>query len=353
MSHHCTIAIIGGSFAGLSALLKLRKRLWETITIKLFDIRDRFTHIPALHEAILDTGYLQKIQFSLAAYYPREFIHEKVVAIKPGELTTASGTIRTFDYAVIATGSRTNFFNNEQFRENAYTVAYPEDIPELNAALPNAKTITVVGGWYTGIEIASIIAERKKPHQKLRVIHARDRLFNRLSQHISDIAIHRLHRHDVEVILNTKVEAIYDTALTLPGGQELPSDVTIAARWIQANDEAHSPRLTFDGEYQSLESDRIYMCGDVATHGLLTTAHNAMIEGRRIGDLIADQIQKHTQSYPAVTNRDKLAIALWSYDGIFTNGQKGVYVPKVLGIAKRVITKRVLFEFTKKVMIPV
>lgn len=310
MTNHCTIAIIGGSFAGLSALIKLRRRLGKAPDIKLFDMRDHFTHIPGLHEAILDTEYLHKIQFPLKKYYPAEFINQKVDIIKPNELTTETGEKRTFDYAVIATGSRTNFFNNEQFRENAYTVIYPEDIPVLNADLPNAKTITVVGGGYTGIEIATIIAERKRPDQKLRVIHSRDRLFNRLSRHISQLAIDRLKRRGVEVLLNTKVQEIHQDHVLLQNGDHLASDVTIAARGIEANDSAFHPWLTFKGEYTSLESDRIYMCGDVATHGLLTTAHNAMIEGRRIGDLIADKIQGVTRSYRPISNRDKLAIAL-------------------------------------------
>jgi hypothetical protein len=77
-----------------------------------------------------------------------------------------------------------------------------------------------------------------------------------------------------------------------------------------------------------------------------------MFEGRRMGHLIADKIQHITKkNYPPLQNRDKLAIALGPYDGILTNGTKGRYIPRFVGFAKRIIERRVLFEYTMKVML--
>jgi pyruvate/2-oxoglutarate dehydrogenase complex dihydrolipoamide dehydrogenase (E3) component len=68
--------------------------------------------------------------------------------------------------------------------------------------------------------------------------------------------------------------------------------VTILSSGIAINDEQHRPYLSFSTDgYTAQESDDIYFCGDVAIHGLYTTAHNAVLEGRRIGKLVADRIK--------------------------------------------------------------
>lgn len=335
-------------------LLVLRKRLGKKVTITLFDERDKFCHIPALHNAVLAPDErLEAMQLSLAKWYPQEFVHTKVTKIAAHELCTAEGQQRTFDYAVIATGSRTNFLGNKKRERIAYAVRYADDIPKINAKLrdPATKMITVVGGGYTGVEIASIIAQRKRPDQQVRIVHSKHRLFDRLGAYISTQTIDRLHRHDVEVVLEERVADIHADKILLESGKELASDMTIISRGIKVNDESFRPHLTFDQAYHAKEAERIYMCGDVASHGLIATAHNAMFEGRRVGHLIADKIQGVTNSYPPLHNRDKLAIALGSRDGIMTNGHKGVYIPFLLGIAKRIIERRVLFEFSRKILL--
>jgi NADH dehydrogenase FAD-containing subunit len=349
---HTHIAIIWASFAWLSSVLALRKRLGKNTTITVFDQRTKFTYIPGLHEAILDTDRLKSMQFDLATYYP-EYHHAKITTIHPKHLTTADDEVWTFDYCIIATWSRTNFFWNKKREKYAYKVSYAWDIQKINVALqdPDCKNITVIWWGYTWVEIASAIAQHKREDQHVRVIHSRDRLFQRLSQYISEKSLTWLHDHGVEVIMNQRVSDITSTSITLQDWSTIASDVTIASRWIQANDEAHRPHLTFEKDYQSLETDRIYAVGDVAMHGLITTAHNAMFEWRRIGYLIADHIEGLQKTYPPLTNRDKLAIALWTHDGILTNGKKGLYVPGLIGFAKWIIEKRVLIEFKWRVML--
>jgi NADH dehydrogenase FAD-containing subunit len=339
------IAIIWWSFGGLSALLVLRKRLWKNVEIKLFEQRSHFCHIPALHEAVLWTQKrLAAMQIPYAKYYP-EYTQASITKIESHQLTTANGEIFPFDYAVIATGSRTNFFDNPEREKNAFAVRYADDIPLINAKLrdPHTKTITIVGWGYTGVEIAWTIALRKRPDQTVRVIHSRERLFE---------AIGWLHKHNVEVIINERVEHITPDAITTQSGQTFDSHCTIVSRWIRINDESFAPHLTFDNDYTPKDYDHIFACGDVAGHGLIATAHNAMFEWRRMGQLIADRIQwKLNKHYPPLQNRDKLAIALGPYDGILTNGTKGQYIPHVVGFAKRIIERRVLFEYAWRVML--
>ncbi|USN55120.1 MAG: FAD-dependent oxidoreductase [Candidatus Peribacteria bacterium] len=142
MTQHTQVAIIGASFAGLSAYRKVKKCCGADV--KLFDMRSKFTRIPGLHEALGNPGRLRTLQFDLHKVYGKDFIQQKVTHVQQRMLQTEDGTTWTFDYAVIATGSRTNFFGNEHFEKYCYTLRYPEDVGKLNQVLPTAQHISVI-----------------------------------------------------------------------------------------------------------------------------------------------------------------------------------------------------------------
>ncbi len=140
----CDIAIIGASFAGLSAYLMLRKKLGSEVDIRIFDMRDVFTYTPGLHECLGDADRLHDLQFSLQEVYGDDVIIDQVAHIDAHTLTLASNDTRSFSYAVIATGSKPQFFKNKQREENGYTLRWAEDIPKLNTVLPDASVVTIV-----------------------------------------------------------------------------------------------------------------------------------------------------------------------------------------------------------------
>jgi hypothetical protein len=80
-----------------------------------------------------------------------------------------------------------------------------------------------------------------------------------------------------------------------------------------------------------------------------------MIEGRRVGRLIVDQIQIQWQhrSYRPLQEWKRLALALGTRDGLMTNGPHLIPLPGVTGMAKRLIQHRVMVEFMYHVMLPV
>lgn len=103
-TNHCDVAIIGASFAGLSAYLSLRKHLGKDANIKIFDKRDTFTYIPGLHECLGDQTRLSSLQFSLTECYGDDFVHQEIDHIHGQHSLCAKDACgRTFDYGVIAT----------------------------------------------------------------------------------------------------------------------------------------------------------------------------------------------------------------------------------------------------------
>jgi NADH dehydrogenase FAD-containing subunit len=163
-----------------------------------------------------------------------------------------------------------------------------------------------------------------------------------------------MQRHNVNLILGDRAASIWPKKITLASGNILPSDCSILSSWIKINDEAHTGELDFEckaGNYCALDSEHIYCAGDVAIDGLHTTAHNAMLEGRRIWHLIADKILDQKNTYPPLEDRTTLGMALWTSDGLIVNEKKSRYIPHILGFMKKIVQWRVLFEFKRKIML--
>ena len=354
MPKHCKIAIIWASFAGLATYVMLRKRLWKDADIKIFDMRKKFTYTPGLHECLWDGDRLKHLQFDLATYFPNEFVHEKVDHIQgTHQLVNASGELRSFDYAVIATWSRPQFYDNQTWMDYGYTIRYPEDLPRLNNEIPKADRIAVIWWGITGVEVASVIKQRR-PQKHIMLVHSGKCVLDKMWwTYTSKKAEKYLQKQWIELFYGQRLKDLTKKSMILADGNEILSDLTILTAWIRADDEPYQAHLTFKNDYASLESDNIYLVWDAAMHGLMPTAHNAFFEWRRVAHLIADKIEGKQKAYWPLHNWKNLAIALWTKDGIMTFGNKWIYLPFFTGFAKRVVEKRVFFEFKHKILLPV
>lgn len=351
--HHCTIAIIWGSFAGLSAYIVLRKRLWKEVNIKLFDKRTHFTYTPGLHECIADTDRLSSLQFSFAQYYKQDYVHGDITAIRPHhEIQLADGTLWTFDHAIIATWSRPQFFGKQDREQYGYTRRYPEDVAQCNNKLHEAQSIAVVWWGITGIEVATMLKQRV-PEKDIHLVHSRDRVLDHMDTSVSDRIDRYMDKQGIIRHYGKRLQEVHPWAITLNDGSTLHSDLTIISVWVAAEDAAHEQHMTFDASYICKESPCIAIAWDVAMHGLAPTAHNAMIEGRRMWHRLADTLQGTEKTYPPLHNRETLAVALWAHDGVFTYQKRWVYIPYLTGLAKWFIEKRVMLEFKHKILLPI
>lgn len=352
-TNHCDVAIIGASFAGLSAYLSLRKHLGKDVKIKIFDKRDTFTYIPGLHECLWNQKRLSSLQFSLKACYGDDFIHQEIDHIhEQHSLCTKDKCGRTFDYGVIATWSKPQFFNNKQWKTNGYTIRRAEDIEILNTAIPKAKTITVVWWGITWVETVSMIKQRR-PEKTVQLVHSREKVLHTMWEKNSSKAQQYLEKMWIIMLCGHRLQDVEKDHIILQNQETYPSEVTILTAWITADDEAYHPHLTFEGNYTALESDNVYLAWDVAMHWLLPTAHNAFFEWRAAGCCIAKKIQWDTHAYPELHNWTNLAIALGKYDGIMTYKDSWIYLPWFTWFAKWIVEKRVIFEFKHKIMLPI
>ena len=163
------LIIIGGGYAGLSALISLRKQAPDA-EITLIDPRPYHLIITRLHETVhrpLDTI---QVPYSLLAKR-FDFIHKQQAIHFDEDLLRAWDSNKvillgeeslSFDYLLIATGSlpiqsvlEPDVFDLNAISQQGFATILEQFIASADA---NEKTITIVGAGPTGIQFAFEIA---------------------------------------------------------------------------------------------------------------------------------------------------------------------------------------------------
>ena len=174
------VIIIGGGFGGIQVAKKLRNK---EVQVVVLDQHNYHTFQPLLYQVA--TGGLEA---GSIAYPIRKVIQEyddfyfRLTAVK--EIDTKNKKVSTeigdlnYDYLVIATGSKTNYFGNKEIERNAMAMkTIPQSLNIRSLILENfeqavlIKDVTeknslinfvLVGGGPTGVELAGALAEMKK-----------------------------------------------------------------------------------------------------------------------------------------------------------------------------------------------
>lgn len=230
------LIIIGSGFGAISVLFNLKKFFGkrQKIDILLISKSNGFLFTPLLHE--LATGEVSATNI----FYPLEKLKIelgnfdfKVAEVENINFQTknlfTSDSAYTYDYLVIASGSETNFYNNKNILENAYTLKNIDDSLKIRNTLSKAFLklekeafkntsyhITIVGGGATGVElIASIndfISDWKRKHNlenniSLTLIESSNKILAELnSEELSLSALKRLSDISIDVKILSNVE---------------------------------------------------------------------------------------------------------------------------------------------------
>lgn len=108
------VAVLGSSFAGMTAALELRKQLDDRHEIVVLDPRDHFTFIPSLIWLPFGARKADDITFPLEPLYERKGIEFRAEAaagvdVDAHTVATASGDTIDYDKLLVATGPRLAF----------------------------------------------------------------------------------------------------------------------------------------------------------------------------------------------------------------------------------------------------
>jgi NADH:ubiquinone reductase (H+-translocating) len=292
------VLVVGGGFAGLSALHALAK---SDAQVTLVDRNVYSTFQPLLYQ-VATAGLT-----SADVAYPLWSVTRKTRAhFRQGELagldlagrtaTLADGTKLEFDYLVLATGVSANFYGVKGAAENSLSLYTRRDaIAHRNRLLAEFERragadadaeldITVVGGGATGVELAGTLAELRnialpaafpeidRAKVRIRLIETAPALLSPYRKRERDYARQQLVNRGVDVFLDTTIKEIAPDKVTLADGSSHRSDMTVWAAGIQAPDadwnaqlpRAKAGRIDVGPDLRVTGHENVFAVGDVS-----------------------------------------------------------------------------------------
>lgn len=341
---HPSVVIVGAGFAGTACYQLLKRQTNWKLTI--IDEDDSFEYTPAIHETLTHPRRSAQLSLDYHKLFGSDFVKASVESIENGKVSLGEKTLPA-TYIVLATGASAKI--PRELSKACLPLKTLADAALISSRLSKDKPVNVIGGGYTGVEVAGVLADAGF---KVCLIHSRERLLDSMTEGVSHYCHNRLSTKGVSIILGDRLKAATSTSLTLTSGKSLESGVNILTIGSAPN---HSMLPFEDSDLFpscSLASyPHVFVAGDLALGKALPTAHNAMVLGR----FVAEQMIRHYQRFPLKPFKEAsrpLAIALGNQAGLLTFGSHGVYLPYGIGFAKRIIEWRVIAEFAFNIPLP-
>lgn len=316
------IVLVGGGFGGLNFLKKLRGSDFQVV---LFDRYNYHTFQPLLYQVATAglepdsvAGPLRKMIRKKKDWYFRMLLVEHIDPQKQ-EISTAAGTLH-FDYLVLATGSKMNYFNNESIARNAYPVKQVthaldlrhtilqqfERIEVLRKKRDNSQenlNFVVVGAGPTGVEICGALAELKKhvlpkdypdleiDRMQIYLVEGLKQVLPAMSEASGKKAQHYLERSGVNVILDCMTESYDGKTVQLSNGEKITTNTLVWAAGVQPN----LPE-GFTSEFKGKKGLRVNHCNQVSSEDGSKTLEHIFA----IGDSAFMQTDKYEKGLPGL-----------------------------------------------------
>jgi NADH:ubiquinone reductase (H+-translocating) len=258
------LVIVGGGFAGLKLALSLYH---EKFQIVLIDKNNYHLFQPLLYQVAMSGLEPSAISFPIRKVFQNtnvQYRMTELLAIIPenNEIRTTIGLLK-FDFLVLATGAKTNFYGQEKIEKFTLQMkSAPDALFIRNKILENfevasTKTdeaeiqsylnVAIIGGGPTGVELAGAMAEMKKyvlpkdypelniDSMKIMLFEASSSLLAGMSATAAAGAGEFLDKLGVDVHINTPVLDYDGHTLKLSGGINVEVATVIWAAGITSS----------------------------------------------------------------------------------------------------------------------
>ncbi|SHJ11611.1 NAD(P)/FAD-dependent oxidoreductase [Flavobacterium terrae] len=229
------VIIIGGGFAGIALAKKLKNK---NLQVVLLDKHNYHTFQPLLYQVAtggLEAGSIaypiRKVMQGCEDFYFR-LTSVKEIDTNAQKVISEIGDLH-YDFLVIATGSKTNYFGNKEIERNSMSMkTIPQALNIRSLILENFEqavltknqsdrealiNFVLVGGGPTGVELAGALAEMKKAilqkdypdldiqKMQINLIQSGDRILNTMSVESSNASEAFLESLGVKIWKNVRV----------------------------------------------------------------------------------------------------------------------------------------------------
>ena len=394
------IVIIGGGFAGVNLVKSLANK---DLQVVLIDKHNYHTFQPLLYQVSSSGLEPDSIAYPLRKIIKKHrntffrFAEVEDIDATKNEISTSIGTLN-YDYLVIATGTKTNYFGNKTIQANSMPM---KSIPQaLNirslilqnfekAAIANSKedrqaylNFVIVGGGPTGVELAGAIAELKNnilprdyrdldsSDMQIHLLEGAGRVLPPMSEHASKKAEKFLKDLGVQVHTNAIVKDYDGKLVTTNSDLKLNTETLIWAagvtgapiQGLKAEALIEKANRYKVNRFNQIEGyDNIFALGDIASmstdnypKGHPQVAQPAIQQGKLLGKNLMRFINKQTpkpfvykdKGSMATIGRNKAVVDLkhYKFGGFFAwFVWMFVHLMSLVGFRNRVI---VFFNWT-------
>jgi NADH:ubiquinone reductase (H+-translocating) len=349
------IIIVGGGFAGLNLAKKLSNNHHFEVT--LVDKNNYHFFPPLLYQ--VSTAFVEPSNISypfrrlFQGWHNIRFYMGSLVKVIPetNTIETDNGNLR-YDYLVLAMGTQTNFFGNENVMNNALAMKTIDDAVNIRnhillrleeavrstSLLDKEKlaNIVIAGGGPTGVEMAGMIAEMRRnlasrdypdDNQKVSniyLVHGAANLLNPMSRRAQGEAYNVLTKLGVKIMLNTLVKDYVNDEVILSNGEKISAATLIWASGVIArqvnglsNETITRGRRIIVDEINRVQGfDNIFAIGDQCfqatdkdyPNGHPQLAQVAIQQGRLLAKNL-QRLKEHKATKPfAYNNKGSMAI---------------------------------------------
>lgn len=293
------IIVVGCGFAGLQFINHLKKNVFDILLI------DKVNHhqFPPLFYQVAAS----QIEPAIVSFPIRKIFQNRrdvkirmanVLAVHSSEkyIETSIGQFE-YDYLVIATGSKTNFYGNQQIEEHSLKLKSSFQAMHIrNMILENFEkllyvedkepyyNIVIVGGGATGVELAGAYAEMKRDvlprdypdidFSKLNIylLEGAQHTLSAMSEFSQKHSERYLRNMGVQIKFGTMVQGYDGNVVTLGSGEKILSKNVIWSAGVTGNlldgipsdSIVRSGRIKVDRLNKVTSLQDVYALGDVA-----------------------------------------------------------------------------------------
>jgi NADH:ubiquinone reductase (H+-translocating) len=262
------VVVVGSGFGGLEAVTQLDTLFDRDPNVEILLLSDQnyllFTPLlPQIASSFTDPRHIiqavREIRGKRKFVFRREMVRAVDTTIR--RLTVDSGSI-DYDALILAPGSRTEFFNTPGARENCWDYKSLQQGVELRehiidqcehadhtldaATRQTMLTFVIVGGGYTGIELATemrdfLFGYAAKTYRginaseiRLIVLEALPDILRGIGPKLAAHARKRLHVSGIEVRTSTRVTRVNKCSVEINGNETLQADTIIWTAGVRA-----------------------------------------------------------------------------------------------------------------------
>lgn len=357
------VIVLGGGFAGVSAINQLDKRC----DVTLIDRKASFEWAPNIHEIVSGIKTPELLSFGLdkiAQSNGHGFVQVDVerVDLDSQLIDLSSGVTLDYDALIVCLGNQTNYFSVPGAENFSFAYKTIEDAIKVNEAICKRvqmgleTTVTVIGGGFTGIEVMGELVRRYGGLDgfELNLIEKRSHLLNEKEVRVSDSLLELCENNGVNVRLNSSIVSVSDESIFLSNDKKIKSDINIWTAGMEPSLLELGGKLqpTSNGfstnESLQLESyPNVFIAGDIAS--TLEKPSKQAYHAMEMGKLAAKNCMAMFEGQPIkrFSPQPELSLLSFGHLNTYVISDHGVFSSPLLAPLKETIFQLQMTNLSK------